>query len=48
MFVTTSGRSSATKALRTATYGGTIIYNDPVVSFGIFSHANFRAPLYSF
>jgi hypothetical protein len=30
MFVTTSGRSGALKALRTATYDGTIIYNDPV------------------
>jgi hypothetical protein len=30
MFVTTSGRSGAPKALRTATYDGTIIYNDPV------------------
>jgi hypothetical protein len=30
MFVTTSGRSGAPKALHTATYDGTIIYNDPV------------------
>jgi hypothetical protein len=33
MFVTTSGRSGAPKAQRTATYDGTIIYNDPVCSF---------------
>jgi hypothetical protein len=31
MFVTTSGRSGAPKAQRTATYDGTIIYNDPVL-----------------
>jgi hypothetical protein len=30
MSVTTSGRSGAPKALHTATYDGTIIYNDPV------------------
>jgi hypothetical protein len=30
MFVTTSGRSGAPKAWRTATYDGTIIHNDPV------------------
>jgi hypothetical protein len=30
IFVTTSGRSGAPKALRTATYDGKIIYNDPV------------------
>jgi hypothetical protein len=30
-FVTTSGRSGAPKALRTAAYDGTIIYNDPVL-----------------
>jgi hypothetical protein len=33
MFVTTSGRSGAPKAYRTATYDGTIIYNDPVYFF---------------
>jgi hypothetical protein len=32
MFVTTSGRSGAPKAWRTATYDGTIIYNDPVLA----------------
>jgi hypothetical protein len=31
MFVTSSGRSGAPKAKRTATYDGTIIYNDPVL-----------------
>jgi hypothetical protein len=32
MLVTTSGRSGAPKAWRTATYDGTIIYNDPVLN----------------
>jgi hypothetical protein len=33
MFVTTGGRGGAPKALRTATYDRTIIYNNPVEKF---------------
>jgi hypothetical protein len=43
MFVTTSGRSGAPKALRTATYDGTIIYNDAVLAM----HSRFIGCLFT-